>query len=524
MRNISLSLFGFFLFSYLLTSAGDFDVQDSWVRYEVARHVVTGVPLDLNQFQRTWDQTPEARSLKIQFPTHRWGQVYAMMPFVYLGGLLKSLDPQAEYVLPTFLNAFWGALVILVFFYFLNMVWPHPKENLIMTFLFGFSTMIFVYTHSMHDAIQETFFALSAVYFSWKLILAQRIHYFLGVIFCVIGGLLTRYTFILLFPALMYLWMIHVRSLLKQNPRKVSLVGWEGLILLGLGIFMVWVGVGLGASLQTISSFSRDTFVNLNFHSFLNALFGLLFSPAKSFFIFNPVFIVGVFGIFGLFKYHRHLAIVVGLVTICYVFFYAFFRCFTGDPAWGPRYLLVLIPFWMFPVAVLFQHRKKIITRSLYGLSIIGFCFQWVGILICVTHYIHVTNLVDELPRYYYERPDVVYYLKQWKYNAIFRMGRELPDMWNRMRTYHYRPISEESLKKLHQRRIDFIEPDALKEALAKGFTDNVFDLWWIKAVYFPPAHFRWRIILMMVFLLGWFGSGYLLMVGFISDSQMKRC
>ncbi len=68
-------------------------------------------------------------------------------------------------------------------------------------------------------------------------------------------------------------------------------------------------------------------------------LTGMLASPGKSVFLFNPVLILGVFGFVGLWRRQRALAAVVLAASVCTVVFHSRYTYWSGDLAWGPRLL-----------------------------------------------------------------------------------------------------------------------------------------------------------------------------------------
>lgn len=74
----------------------------------------------------------------------------------------------------------------------------------------------------------------------------------------------------------------------------------------------------------------------------LFGLRGLLLSPGKGFFFFNPVLILGIPGLFLLARRDRAVGAVLALLVVVRLVFYALWHSWSGGIAWGPRFLLPL--------------------------------------------------------------------------------------------------------------------------------------------------------------------------------------
>lgn len=80
------------------------------------------------------------------------------------------------------------------------------------------------------------------------------------------------------------------------------------------------------------------------FHTPLGlGLEGLVLSPGKSFFVFNPVAILGAVGLVLLLWRDRPLAVLCLVLTIPRLFFFAKWDAWEGGVTWGPRFLMPVV-------------------------------------------------------------------------------------------------------------------------------------------------------------------------------------
>ena len=84
---------------------------------------------------------------------------------------------------------------------------------------------------------------------------------------------------------------------------------------------------------------------------------GFLFSPGKSVFLYCPVLLITIFSLKDfLRKAPRFLYTAAGAAVLMYFIIYSAWIDWHGDVCWGPRYLLLVMPFLIMPVASLFEN------------------------------------------------------------------------------------------------------------------------------------------------------------------------
>jgi hypothetical protein len=117
---------------------------------------------------------------------------------------------------------------------------------------------------------------------------------------------------------------------------------------------------------------------------FLVGFVGQLFSPGKGVFVFCPILLFSLLGAIGFWKRNRTFATIAGVLVLAVVCVYAPWHAwFGGSHAWGPRYVLPVLPLAVLPAAQTFESAfKRSNTFALPGavaLLVISSTFQFGG-------------------------------------------------------------------------------------------------------------------------------------------------
>ena len=85
--------------------------------------------------------------------------------------------------------------------------------------------------------------------------------------------------------------------------------------------------------------------------SFIECVYGILFSSGKSIFLYSPPLILALVGLGDFLKKSRMFAICIGLSLAIYLILYTRFSLWGGGLAWGPRYFLPFVGMGMWMAA-----------------------------------------------------------------------------------------------------------------------------------------------------------------------------
>jgi hypothetical protein len=111
-------------------------------------------------------------------------------------------------------------------------------------------------------------------------------------------------------------------------------------------------------------------------------LFGFLFSPGKSVFLFAPPALLAVWGLGRLWRRDRGLATLAGLMPAAYILFFAGYTQWEGGYCFGPRYLVpatVLLCLALGPV-VAEARENPALRRALWAVFLAGVLVQAIGL------------------------------------------------------------------------------------------------------------------------------------------------
>lgn len=141
-----------------------------------------------------------------------------------------------------------------------------------------------------------------------------------------------------------------------RRPRRMAAVG--------VPLVLSLVGIGAYNDLRW-HSVLKFSYNGQGFHTPLfHGLDGLLLSPGKGFFLYNPIAVLGVVGIVLLLRTNRGVGVLFLLLIVPRIIFFARWDAWEGGVDWGPRFLLpVVLLFVLGAVEVL--HRTT--ARSLSG-------------------------------------------------------------------------------------------------------------------------------------------------------------
>lgn len=162
----------------------------------------------------------------------------------------------------------------------------------------------------------------------------------------------------------------------------------------------------------------------------LLGLYGLLFSSGKGLFFYNPVLILTFFGWRRFFSNAKPEAAVAATVIVIALGTYAKFWNWAGDAAWGPRFLVTVLPFALFPVAWLRWPAGNAARAALVAVVLASAGVQALGVLVPIRQdyaYKH-DETHKEVERFLWIGTDhdpLVRYLPS--YSPLVRHARALP-------------------------------------------------------------------------------------------------
>jgi hypothetical protein len=185
--------------------------------------------------------------------------------------------------------------------------------------------------------------------------------------------------------------------------RVRALRGWIALLLpIGLAglALAVWNWVRFGSPVTVgYANWVPDTGFGT---PLLLGLYGLLISPGKGLLIYNPIVWLGVIGLIALPR-RRDEAVLFILIALVSLVFYASYNFWTGGWNWGPRYMLVLMPFLLLGAGDwVHSHPTRLWRSALIGLSVLTLALNMPALLVDQSRYL--VGFGERDPDHYLER------------------------------------------------------------------------------------------------------------------------
>lgn len=379
---INLYLFIFFTAFYLLSS-GDHYTVGNYSTDELIMMVSTYALVDagLFRFQEIYGQTASKYGI---------GQTLAAVPFFVIGNAVSKFfpDDKSDIIIGYFLyatNAVIASLLIMAFYGFSRYLRYPAKTAFYSSVVLGLCTICFPYARMffMHPLTALLLLLMLFHLTKYSRRKLAKDAFLSGLFFALL--LLTRIDTIILIIVIIpvFILMGYARHIDSEKNRNF------GKYLRDAATFIIPVTISLGAHLiinylkfgaMKQSGYEGEGFTT----TFSFGLYGLLFSPARSIFLYSPPLILCIAGLKRFFSRRPLLSASILSIALIEIFFFAKWHDWHGGLSWGPRYLLPLVPLFMLFINEIFLRFHKF-TKLIGFLIIItvlaGLAVQLIGVL-----------------------------------------------------------------------------------------------------------------------------------------------
>jgi len=491
--SLALQLFTFFFAIYVLTSSfismSLFDV--SIMRLEVAKSIFERFDLDvpagkgvvgIDGRDYSWFGIG---SVLLSFPLYALAKIASIHPVVLLG-ILNPL--------------FSAATAVLVCFFCISAGYSR-KASAFTSFLYGLCTMAWYYSKDPGDHSFETFLILFATFSMYRFTISKKIsRILLSGLALGVASLIRPTSFLFVFPLMLMLTASSVKERGFSQSYKVIARGAVTLffcLLPFLSLFLWYNSYRFGSVFESgYSLIANRAGVKLfSDTSFGTGLLGLLVSPGKGFFFYSPIALLFFVCFKSFWRKHQELGICFISTIIIYVLFFAKYLYWHGDWAWGPRFLFVLTPFLMIPIADFFESELWIKSKSVRNattvLILISLLIQVISVSVFTYRYFwfieaekNVKFTVDKGPGAPPVKEPVTATYFDWKLSPILVQGETLCRIISDMKTAD---------------KIDFSADKLSKNGLNELLNMNCLDFWWHYIYYLGGS---WIILLIVPLLL----------------------
>lgn len=456
---------------YFLTSAlNNIDITDqSQVRFATTLSIVEDSDLSL----------PNGMGVKGRngkdYSWYGIGQPVLAIPFYVIG---KSVGGQeGAKLMVSLLNLLAVSLSCVIVFLFIVNLGYSSKAALTVSIFYAFGTFAWPQSKHPFDHPVEMLFVLLSVFYIHGYIKTGLLRYLLLSSFALGFAFLTRMPAVLaLFPVVLYLFfgLKKGRYAFKQCvcfftalAPFVAIQLWYNYARFG-SIFET--GITLMAERAGIDFFAGTQFID--------GIRGFLISPGKGFFFYSPITILFLVSIRNFYKRNKGVALCFLGISLSYLIFLSRNIYWHGDWSWGPRYLFVITPLLMIPIADLVEKgfRKKTAASLVYGLFLVSIIVQIIGISIDFNRYFFSLQVEKGIRFTVVGGKDTPYIIEptrethfDWGKSPIIYNTSAMFETWNRMKGYVYQP--ERTVR-------------GNSEVLKYHIRFNVLDFWWVYAIY----------------------------------------
>lgn len=276
------------------------------------------------------------------------------------------------------------------------------RRALILALLFGLTTLAWPYAKYFRSEPVATLFLLLTVLCAIRARQTDSVSSWLVSGLCLLAATAARLNMIVGLPAfVLYIVISRVRG---SNDAGCWRSGGRD----AAAFVLPAVVAGVALLAYTVRTPSSDTFYlwpyilavfrQMSASNLAQGLYGLLLSPGKSVFLYSPVLVVGLAALPAFFRWRLPEAVLCVVLVATQTLLAAAQPAWHGDPAWGPRYLVPVIPFMLLPVAAWLRfegwhaHADKWRRSLLLTMAALGVAVQLPGVLVNFDTYVDETG------------------------------------------------------------------------------------------------------------------------------------
>jgi len=369
LRTEIILVFGFLLSIFILTSAG-YDTSEGYYDYAVAHQIWTQGTISFAEYtEGISTKAPNGRV----YASHEIGNALFLLPVAGLNVVLEKAlagryDKRRIGFVTSFLTnlmpAIYCSVTIALFYAMLRIDFGKSRSAAFASSMaFTFCTFVWSYSRILSDVVLCMCLLTAALFSMIRFRRTMKVRYFLIAITLCGLGVIARLTMVLLLVAFAaYLTMVFWRDW----KRLMRLVG-TGIIL--LAPFALWqmyynhLRTGHYLLAPVISGQYASSAMTGNLTV---SMFGLLFSPGKSIFLYIPLAILSVVCFRRFMASYPCEALFVAVLPAIWLIIHSKMATnWYGAWGWGPRHFITIAPVLVLPACVSWEWLKESLWRRI---------------------------------------------------------------------------------------------------------------------------------------------------------------
>ncbi|KAB0670477.1 hypothetical protein F6V30_10050 [Oryzomonas sagensis] len=423
------------------------------------------------------------------------GSVLLGIPFYLLGKLLH-IEPAT---LIPLVNVTISASTNCLMYVFTSSIGYSKRISLTISFIYGFTTMACYYAKDPGDQSIETLFILFSVYCMHKHTITQKTSYIIYSAFSIGMAVITRINAVIAIPAVLTLLLLeYIFSEFYQDKLKqiVTCICLFCICLTPFAALNMWYNYYRFGSVFETGYGIMATKWGLNIFAGTNTIIGLtglLFSPGKGFFFYSPPTLFFFISVYCFFKLNFKIALCFVTLIISYFAFYSKYLFWHGDWAWGPRFLLATIPYFIIPIASILSNPSGKLKTFIVAGVILGAAIQITAISISPYRYFNYLKLNENI-KFDIAQGDGVQPIQEPPTETYFN--------WRRSPILYHVKFVYDSAKKLSN--YNYVEKTYLannNDVLSQPYM-NIFDFKWLYLNYINHTYKGILVPLLMIIVL----------------------
>ena len=360
---IKIFLLCFIAFSYFITG---FHSANEGSAFALIKSMVEEGKLSINTF-KDYASVDISKYNGNYYSDKPPGRSFMGIPVYILDKLFGFTSDFQVYMSLELLTSLFSALGVVVFYKFTIFLNIDKKHALILSFVYGFATILFTFSKTFFAHPYSAFFNLLALY---TLLLALESNQRKYLIY---SGVAMGISFLMEYTNILVIAVFGIYYLYRNRLKNIPNIFMLGISFLAIAsILLVYDYLIFGNPFTTTESYQLSYGNILQTQLFKtaelkNGLYGLLFSETSGLFYFSPVLLLSIPGLlywirndfYNTKTKNRFLGLVLFLSFAAILIFYAAKEGWRGGNSYGPRYLLVVIPFLVIPIAEFFRRYGK---------------------------------------------------------------------------------------------------------------------------------------------------------------------
>ncbi len=473
MNSKTIFLFLFFVSIYFLTGQGSIQSSDGKIMYLLTQSLVEHQGLSFTESVTAADtQGP-------QYSKYGLGMSVLAVPFYILGKVLSALlgieKSMATQFMVSMINAILTAFsCVMIYRFALDRLNFRSSTGLFLAAGFGLSTIAWYYSEDFMSEPATTLFLLLAVYFATNPNKARknRSLFFAGVFLaCAVS---CRLATLLAVPGFVfYHWMMW-----KNEQKGAEL--WVDIFRAAIPVVFILIII-MAYNYVRFDDLFESGYEKGGFGGrFIVGFYGILFSPGKSLFLYNPLIIFGCLAFTRFLAGNKKIALFFGWLILSHLLMFSFWHSWAGGMGWGPRLMLVVMPYLILPVGFLWEAFAKEIKIPLIAALVLGIVVQ-------------IPSITVNISRYYYEMSEqfgsgghdkLLFSLEQ---SPLIGQFKQVAVVYENLND-DFQIVQMVSLAKKKEK---FIGAD-IKVVLDNGLAVNVPNFWWYYMYLFGYPFYLW--------------------------------